>query len=700
MQVDILTRRLGRAPALMALAGLALAGGAALGTPPAQAAANSSSGNFVSVCGAPTPGRAACMAERRTDVRSVHAGAVPAVAPAGYGPSDLRQAYNLTADSTQTVAIVDAYDDPTAESDMATYRFQYALPSCTSGSGCFTKVGQTGGTPPSGTNAKWEVETSLDLDMVSAICPSCHILLVEAADNMSTNLYPAEDYAAGHAKFVSNSWDVQEYAAETIDDGHFNHRGVAITVSSGDTAFGALYPATSQYVTAVGGTTLSRASNARGWTESAWSDAGSGCSAYEPRTAWEPVFQLCNNREEADVSAVADPNTGVAVYQTGPGWEEVGGTSAAAPIIASVYALAGTPGPNDYPVTYPYTYPAQLNDVTTGSNGFCPPTPMCSAGPGWDGPTGLGTPNTPSAFTPEHAWKFSPAGASWQVSNASANLPPGAVGKLSYDAPYIWARGADGHLRGYTQSNGQWTAVDVTALTFVTITDDPEALGGSVYATDINGDLRQFYVNNGQWISENLSVFTGVPIVGDFSPQPGGGGLARDTNNHLREFSVSNNVWTAFDVTAATGVTIASSPYTDSGGATYVRDTNNDLRQFYVSNGAWVDFDVTAATGASVAGDPVSAGGVTYSDNASGHLLQFYVSGGHWVYFDVSAATGQTIVGDPATYSGNEYGRTAAGHLVELYVSNGAWTTLDITAATSTPIAGDPVATAVGVLTS
>ena len=699
MQIDISIIRLRRAPVLAALVGLALAGTTTLGTSAAQAATNSSGATCVQVCGTPTPGRAACMAERRTDVRSAPAGAVPAVAPVGYGPADLRQAYNLTADSTQTVAIVDAFDDSTAESDLANYRFQYALPACTTSNGCFTKVGQTGGTPPSASNSGWNTEISLDLDMVSAICPGCHILLVEATDSTLTNLYQAEDYAAGHAKFVSNSWGTGEYAAETVDDGNFNHRGVAITVSSGDNGFGTEYPATSPYVTAVGGTTLSRASNARGWSESAWSGAGSGCSAYEPRPSWAPVITGCSKRAMADVAAVADPNTGVAVYQAGTGWEEVGGTSAAAPIIASVYALAGTPGPSDYPVTYPYAYPAQLYDITSGSNGFCPPTPMCAAGPGWDGPTGLGTPDSSSAFTPVHAWRFSSVGGAWQVSNASANLPPGAVGTLSYDAPYIWARGADGHLRGYTQSNGQWTAVDVTAITYVSITDDPAALAGSVYATDVNNHLRQFYVNNGMWISVDLTAMTGASVAGDFAPQQGGGGFARDTNNHLRQFFISNGVWVSFDVTAATGVTIASNPYTDSG-ITYARDTNNHLRQFYVSNGAWVNFDVTAATGASVTGDPVSTAGVTYSDNASGHLLQFYVSNGHWVYFDITAATGLTIAGDPATYAGNEYGRTQAGHLVEFYVSNAAWTTLDITATTSTPIAGDPVATSVGVLAS
>jgi hypothetical protein len=144
---------------------------------------------------------------------------------------------------------------------------------------------------------------------------------------------------------------------------------------------------------------LSTACTGRGWTETAWKGAGSGCSAYDTKPSWQTVSTNCARRAEADVSAVADPATGVAVYQTygGNGWAVYGGTSASAPIIASVYALAGTPGASDRPGSYPYAHAGNLFDVTSGSNGSCG-APICNAGTGWDGPTGLGTPNGVAAF--------------------------------------------------------------------------------------------------------------------------------------------------------------------------------------------------------------------------------------------------------------------------------------------------------------
>lgn len=350
----------------------------------------------------------ACFALRRTDVVQpaslvAHPAAItPNATPSGYGPTNLQSAYKLStaAGSGVTVAIVDAYNDPNAESDLAVYRTQYGLPACTTANGCFAKVNQNGATSPlPANNTGWAGEISLDVDMVSAICPNCKILLVEANSANDADLYTAVDYASAHAKYVSNSWGGSEYSGQTTDDSHFNHPGVAITASTGDDGTGASYPATSRYVVAVGGTSLSTSSNTRGWTESAWSGAGSGCSAFDTKPTWQTVTTNCTRRAEADVSAVADPNTGVAVYQTygASGWSVYGGTSASAPIIASVYALAGTPGTADYPAAYPYAHTGNLFDVTSGSNGSCG-APICSATTGWDGPTGLGTPNGTAAF--------------------------------------------------------------------------------------------------------------------------------------------------------------------------------------------------------------------------------------------------------------------------------------------------------------
>src|SRR5579859_1003265 len=192
--------------------------------------------NVARACPVPAaPGTARCHALVRTDVH----GPQPTTAtPSGYGPSNLQSAYKLpsaTAGSGQTVALVDAYDDPNAESDLSVYRSQYGLPPCTTANGCFRKVNQTGGTKYPRGNGGWGQEISLDVDMASAICPNCKILLVEASSNSFANLSAAVDYAAAHANVISNSYGGSEFSGETGNayDGHFKHPGVAITVSSG-----------------------------------------------------------------------------------------------------------------------------------------------------------------------------------------------------------------------------------------------------------------------------------------------------------------------------------------------------------------------------------------------------------------------------------------------------------------------------------
>ena len=404
-QKHVSTNRIGFAAVLCA---------AALGVLglPAQAATASTtaSPSYQSVCGAPKPGTFTCFALRRTNVvESVHAQA-SATAPDGYGPADLQSAYALPSDggSGQTVAIVDAYDDPTAEADLAVYRQQYGLPACTGASGCFSKVDQTGGTDYPPADASWDGEISLDLDMVSAVAPNARILLVEADDDSAPNLAASVDEAVAlGAKYVSNSYGSdytstpgsgEDPSDTTTLDAYYDHPGVAVVASSGDSGYGVAYPAASPYVTSVGGTTLTRdPGSARGWSETAWADAGSGCSLYEPK----PAFQHdtgCANRSVADVSAVADPATGVAVYQSGVGWGVYGGTSVASPLITGVYADAGTPAAGTYPDSYPYAAGGGLNDVTSGTNGGCTVGYQCNAVPGYDGPTGLGTPDGLQAF--------------------------------------------------------------------------------------------------------------------------------------------------------------------------------------------------------------------------------------------------------------------------------------------------------------
>ncbi|HTU29102.1 MAG TPA: S53 family peptidase [Solirubrobacteraceae bacterium] len=375
---------------------------------------------------APKAGHAECMTLIRTDRRSLtEAGvaartgvrggrAATAVAPTGYGygPSDLQSAYNLASAAAgdggnATVAVVDAYNDPDAASDLATYRAAWGLPAC--GTGCFQVLnqnGQAGPLPANSGSSGWATEESLDVDMVSAICPNCKIILVEANSTQLTDLGTAVDAAinAG-AQYVSNSYGGSEESDEgSWDASYYNHPGDVITASAGDDNYGVEYPAASPDVVSVGGTTLTQTTSGRGWTETVWSHSGhgtgSGCSAYEPKPSWQ-TDTGCADRTVADVSADADPDTGVAVYDTYDqgGWLEVGGTSASSPMIASIYALAGGVGTGVEAASTLYAHPQDLYDVTSGSNGSCSPAYLCTGETGYDGPTGLGTPDGLGAFS-------------------------------------------------------------------------------------------------------------------------------------------------------------------------------------------------------------------------------------------------------------------------------------------------------------
>ena len=373
---------------------------------PALTSANSRS---TRVCGAVIVGHHPCFVLKRGGLQPIPASASPDAIPAGvgYGPSQLQSAYELTTASAsdgsgRTIAIVDAYDDPTAASDLAAYRSAAGLPVVPS----FKKVNQNGATSPLPGEAPadddWTLEESLDLDMASAICPLCNIVLVEATNDSGTGLYVAENTAASLAGYVSNSWGGTEASTDTsLDSEYFSHPGDVITASAGDSDYGVSYPAASPKVVSVGGTTLSTASNSRGWSESVWNTGpgegtGSGCSAFEPQPSWQTALDLsgCSKRIDNDVAADADPNTGVAVYDTSNGnggWNEVGGTSVSSPMLAAMFALAGSPGTT--PADDIYTHTGNFFDVTTGNDGSCSPAYLCTAETGYDGPTGIGTPD-------------------------------------------------------------------------------------------------------------------------------------------------------------------------------------------------------------------------------------------------------------------------------------------------------------------
>jgi hypothetical protein len=355
-------------------------------------------------------GRQSCFALKRDGLHPILASTSPDAIPSGvgYGPSQLQSAYNLTSASSadgsgRTIAIVDAFDDPTAASDLATYRSSAGLPAVPS----FEKLNQNGQTSPLPSEAPadddWTLEESLDLDMASAICPLCNIVLVEATNDSGTGLDVAENAAASVAGYISNSWGGSESSSDTsLDSSDFSHPGDVITASAGDSDFGVIYPAASPNVVSVGGTSLSTASNSRGWTEKVWNTStgsegtGSGCSSVEPQPSWQAALNLsgCSKRIDNDVAADADPNTGVAVYDTSNsngGWNEVGGTSASSPMLAAMFALAGSPGST--PADDIYTHTSDFFDITSGNNGSCSPAFLCTAETGYDGPTGIGTPD-------------------------------------------------------------------------------------------------------------------------------------------------------------------------------------------------------------------------------------------------------------------------------------------------------------------
>lgn len=367
--------------------------------------ANATTPQVRDVCGAAGPGFVRCFAEVRTDVHGGYGIRSAAALPAGYGPADLHSAYNLpmTGGANQTVGIVDAGDDPNAEADLAVYRSTYGLPACTTANGCFRKVNQEGQASPLPQNWGWAIEIALDLDMVSAACPECHIVLVEGDEPSYASLATSEDTAVSlGANEVSNSYGATEFNGMDAYQASYTHPGVAIVASSGDAGYGIPnMPAVFPSVISVGGTSLTRASNTRGWTESAWQGASSGCSAWVDKPAWQSDPN-CPGRMVADVAANADPSTGPAVYESYDqgGWLTVGGTSASSPFIAGVIGLAGNPG--QYPdASYFYSHAADLNDVVSGNNitGIdCGGDYQCNAVPGYDGPTGNGTPNGLAAF--------------------------------------------------------------------------------------------------------------------------------------------------------------------------------------------------------------------------------------------------------------------------------------------------------------
>jgi subtilase family serine protease len=356
----------------------------------------------VAACAEPAPGFTRCLTSFTPQANGVRAKV--SELPSGIGANDLASAYRIPkiTDANTLIGIAIAYDAPNLEVDLNVYRAQYGLPPCTTENGCFRKVNQNGDPGPLPvTNYGWAVESTLDVSMASAGCPTCPILVVEGNSPSFPDLAAAVDTAARlGAKVVSNSYGARETGMALSYAASYNHPGTTIVVSSGDIGFtSASFPAVFDNVVAVGGTTLVRDESERGWAESAWLWGGSGCSAYIAKPAWQRDTS-CAKRTTTDISAVA---SGLAIYSTeSGGWMTVDGTSASAPFIAGLYGASGhatTAKPADL-----YRSGASFFDITTGTNdpllggAKCGNDYLCVAKPGYDAPTGVGTPNGLTAF--------------------------------------------------------------------------------------------------------------------------------------------------------------------------------------------------------------------------------------------------------------------------------------------------------------
>jgi subtilase family serine protease len=488
------------------------------------AAASASSSNWVFSCGKSfIPGKKKCLVIKNTAAHPTAQTVSPDAFPSGdgYGPSQFQAAYNLAAASAAdgagtTVAVVDAYNDPTAVSDLNTYRAAAGLPALTLG--VYNEEGETSPLPATApADDDWTLEESLDVDMVSAICPLCKIDLVEAANDFGSGLYIAEESAATTlgAKYISNSWGGGESSSDTTADSeYFGVSGVVYTASAGDSAYGGgvIYPAASPNVVSVGGTALSTSSNARGWTESVWETSstegtGSGCSVYEPQPAWQKSIAIltaaCADRVDNDVAADADPNTGAAVYDTtngNGGWNEVGGTSESSPMIAAVFALAGNNGNGGTKAADSiYTHTGNLYEVTGGSNGTCtPPTAdsvLCKATGAantYNGPTGWGTPDGLTAFqstsTTGNTVTVTNPGSQTGAVGTAASLQIAATDSASGQTLTYTATGLPAGL-SISSSTGLITGKPTTAATYsvtVTAKDTTSASGSASFSWKIN----------------------------------------------------------------------------------------------------------------------------------------------------------------------------------------------------------------------
>jgi hypothetical protein len=695
-------------------------------------------------CTAARPGHATCaaLAGAPGGLRHHRAGpgrATAAATPAGYAPADLRSAYDLPSSSSlgtgETVAVVTAYDDPNAESDLGSYRSQYGIAACTTANGCFKKVNQTGGTTYPATAAGWSVPAAQSMDMISAVCPACHILLVEANSSDITDVGTAENEAVSlGAGFVDNDWFASEIglgASETsYDSQYFNHPGIAITAPSGNTGYagGVSYPAASPYVTAVGGTTLTKSTGTgRGWTETAWSGTGSGCSAYEPKPAWQSDTG-CSDRTLNDAAADADPNTPIAYYDTPTegGWTESGGTAMATAIVTAEYALAGPPAPGTVPASYLYDHPGALNAITSGSAGSCSPSYLCTAGAGYNGPAGMGTAAGVAAFGTtgaKPAAVTAPNGTSWAFVRATDgsieadSLPSGSTAwsgltslggnfpaypaALAGSGGYIWVAGvAGGNLSIDDLPNGSatwsgWTSLGNPGSALTGIPAIAQDASGTihVFARAASGALYTTTLPQGSNTWSGFSSLGGT-WPGNAAAIAGSGGYlfvfeVGTTHNLYDDELPPGSSWSGWNNLGGSTVGVPAA-IQDNSTATlgtirvFVRSTAGQMEEDSVPfhSTTWTGL---AGRGGTWQDDPAafSSGGGTdwlYAVGSTKNLYYDKLTGGasNWSGWTGLGGAFTGVPGATQNSSANElFGRTTGGSLGESHITNGTstWST-------------------------
>jgi subtilase family serine protease len=483
-----LGRRAGRT---LLAAAATLAATSLLGTAGANAATVPES-----VCPPPPAGYARCQAQILVNAATgavAHPADIGATAPQTGSPAWLQWAYDLEGLSAQgpsgtdTVAIVDPYGYNSAENDLAYFRSTFGLPACTTADGCFEKVNQAGQqsnypADPSGCspgsrncNAGWITETALDLDTISAICPACHLLLVQATTNADADLAAAELTAASLSpQQISNSWS---WTGDNNYNNDFDPSNIAVVAATGDGGYNTFgVPAELPHVTAAGGTTLPAGDNARGFAETAWSGTASGCATGVTKPSWQ-TDTGCASRTVADLSADSDVNTGAIAYDTevDNGFFAAGGTSVASPLIAAYYALVGG-GAGVGGASWAYSHAGALNDITSGVDGTCSPSVAywCTAEPGYDGPTGEGSVSGDVVAGPPQVG----GGYAQSVTATSATLDGGAYANQN-DTQVYWQYGTS---VGYGQ---QTAATDAGSA--------PGATPVSASITDLSPDTEYHF---------------------------------------------------------------------------------------------------------------------------------------------------------------------------------------------------------------